>query len=64
MAALITSGRVTSAPANVYYLPDYITPEEERALVDKVPGQLFPTYLHSHLDYRLSYMTGPTLAMA
>ncbi|KAK3808297.1 MAG: hypothetical protein J3Q66DRAFT_373867 [Benniella sp.] len=46
MASLITSGRVISAPASVYYLPDYITREEEQILVDKVLTAPRPKWVH------------------
>ncbi|KAG0220951.1 Alpha-ketoglutarate-dependent dioxygenase alkB 6 [Mortierella sp. GBA43] len=38
MATPITSARIAAAPASVYYIPDYITPQEEQILVDKQSG--------------------------
>jgi hypothetical protein len=42
MTRSIGDGRVPGAPDSIYYLPDFISAEEEQALISKVPFILTP----------------------
>ncbi|KAG0368876.1 Alpha-ketoglutarate-dependent dioxygenase alkB 6 [Gamsiella multidivaricata] len=43
---MIASSKVVNAPASVYYLPDFITPAEEQALIDKVLSAPKPKWVY------------------
>lgn len=42
MTCSIGDGRVPGAPDSIYYLPDFISAEEEQALINKVSFILTP----------------------
>ncbi|KAF9939842.1 Alpha-ketoglutarate-dependent dioxygenase alkB 6 [Mortierella antarctica] len=46
MTPPINECRISCAPPSVYYIPDFITPTEERVLVEKVLGAPKPKWVH------------------
>ncbi|KAG0272331.1 hypothetical protein BGZ95_011923 [Linnemannia exigua] len=46
MTRTITSAKLANAPSSIYYLPDFITPAEERVLIDKVLTAPKPKWVH------------------
>ncbi|KAK3841901.1 MAG: hypothetical protein J3R72DRAFT_444002 [Linnemannia gamsii] len=46
MTRKIASAKLTHAPSSIYYLPDFITPAEEQALIDKVLTAPKPKWVH------------------